>query len=117
MSSCADIRKFALALDGVEEKPHFGTPSYRMNGKMFAEAIPDSNEAIFKLSKMHQEFLFDTRPDTFRPAIWGAIRWARIALTGVAARELKELVREAYDQVAGAPAGKASARRPAKPHR
>lgn len=103
-----------MALDGVEEKPHFGTPSYRVNGKMFAEAIPETNEAIFKLSKMHQEILFGTRPKTFKPAIWGAIRWARLALDGVPSRELKELVREAYDEVT---VKKPSARRAAAPRR
>ncbi|HEX4301350.1 MAG TPA: MmcQ/YjbR family DNA-binding protein [Rhizomicrobium sp.] len=118
MTPCGQIRKFALALDGVTEKSHFGTPSWRAaNGKMFAEANEDKNEAIFKLSKMHQEILFETRPKTFQPAIWGAIRWCRVALDGVSAGELKELVREAYDEVTIKPARKPSAKRPAKPRR
>jgi len=29
MNRCAQIRKLALALDGVEEKSHFGKPSFR----------------------------------------------------------------------------------------
>ncbi|MBL6852556.1 MAG: MmcQ/YjbR family DNA-binding protein [Alphaproteobacteria bacterium] len=114
MSTCADLRKFAMALEGVAEKPHFGMPSFRTNGKMFAESIPDNNEAILKLSKMHQEILFETRPQTFKPAIWGAIRWARLALDGVAANELKDLVREAYDEVA---AKKRSAKQSPAPKR
>jgi len=99
VSTCADLRKLALALEGAEEKPHFGTPSFRVGGKMFVESIPDTNEAILKLSKLHQEILFETRPQTFKPAIWGAIRWSRIALSGVPVSELKDLVREAYDEV------------------
>jgi predicted DNA-binding protein (MmcQ/YjbR family) len=117
MTRCAQVRQLAMALAGVEEKAHFGTPSWRVGGKMFAEARADGSTAIFKLSKMHQEILFETRPQTFTPAIWGAIRWCRIALDGVAADELKELVREAYDEVTRKPAPKASARRTAKPRR
>ena len=119
MSTCADIRKIAMALDSVEEKPHFGTPSFRVNGKMFVESIPDTNEAIVKLSKMHQEVLFETRPQTFKPAIWGAIRWARLSLDGVPVSELKELLREAYDEVTvrATPARKASGKRATAPKR
>ena len=102
MTTAAKIRKLALALDGVEEKSHFGTPSFRVNGKMFVEAGPE--EGIFKLSKVHQELLFETRPETFRPAVWGAIRWARIVLGNVDADEIEALVREAYDEVAAKPA-------------
>ena len=113
MTRCTEIREAALALEGVEEKAHFGTPSWRVGGKMFAEASADGSTAILKLSKLHQEILFETRPQTFTPAIWGAIRWCRIALDGVAADELKELVREAYDEVVRKP----SAERAAKPRR
>ncbi|HWD26640.1 MAG TPA: MmcQ/YjbR family DNA-binding protein [Rhizomicrobium sp.] len=109
MTTAAEIRKLALALAGVEEKSHFGTPSFRVNGKMFVEA--GETEGIFKLSKVHQEILFETRPQTFRPAIWGAIRWARIALRNVEAREIAELVREAYDEVTIKPMRKRDAKR------
>ena len=113
MTIAAEVRRIALALDGVEEKSHFGTPSFRVNGKMFVEA--GDTEGIFKLSKIHQEILFETRPETFRPAIWGAIRWARIVLKDVGTREIAELVREAYDEVTVKPARKTSARRAAAP--
>ena|ERR1700744_6371479 len=112
MTTAAAVRKLALALDGVEEKSHFGTPSFRVNGKMFVEA--GEPEGIFKLSKVHQEILFETRPETFRPAIWGAIRWARIVLENVDAQEIEALVREAYDEVTIKPAGNRAAKRKAK---
>lgn len=100
MTAVAAIRKLALALPGVEEKSHFGTPSFRFEGRMFVEISEKKNEAIFKLSKLHQEVLFDSRPEAFKPAIWGTIRWARLFLDHIDARELPELVREAYDEVA-----------------
>jgi predicted DNA-binding protein (MmcQ/YjbR family) len=98
------IRKIALALPGVEEKPHFGSPSFRFGGKIFIQISGEKGEAIFKLSPMHQEILFETRPDAFHAEIWGNIRWTRLMLDHIAADELTALVREAYDQVAAKPA-------------
>jgi predicted DNA-binding protein (MmcQ/YjbR family) len=100
MSAGAEIRKLALALPGVEEKSHFGSPSFRFEGRIFIQISDKKNEAIFKLSPMHQEILFDTRPDAFKPEVWGKIRWSRLMLDAIATNELSELVREAYEQVA-----------------
>jgi predicted DNA-binding protein (MmcQ/YjbR family) len=95
-----EIRKLALALDGVEEKPHFGSPSFRFGSKIFIQISGEKGEAIFKLSPVHQEILFETRPDAFRAEIWGNIRWTRVMLDHVESDEIAALVREAYDQVA-----------------
>jgi predicted DNA-binding protein (MmcQ/YjbR family) len=99
VSKTADIDKLALALPNVEQKPHFGSRSYRAGGKIFIQTSADKNEAIFKLSSLHQEILFEARPEAFRPEIWGTIRWTRLLLDRIAAAELPELVREAYEQV------------------
>lgn len=99
MSSGTEIRKLARALPRVEEKSHFGSPSFRFEGRIFIQISAKKNETIFKLSPMHQEILFDTRPDAFKPEIWGSIRWARLMLDAIAANELPELMREAYEQV------------------
>jgi predicted DNA-binding protein (MmcQ/YjbR family) len=104
VNKSAIIRALALALPDVEEKPHFGSPSFRFGGKIFIQISGENGEAIFKLSPLHQEILFETRPDAFRAEIWGNIRWTRIMLDHVAADELKALVEEAYDQVTAKPA-------------
>jgi hypothetical protein len=61
MSKVDDIDKLALALPNVEQKPHFGSRSYRAGGKIFIQASATKNEAIFKLSPARQEILFETR--------------------------------------------------------
>jgi predicted DNA-binding protein (MmcQ/YjbR family) len=99
MNAAVEIRKLALALPDVEEKSHFGSPSFRFGGRIFIQIGDRKKEAIFKLSPMHQEVLFDTRPDAFKPEIWGSIRWSRLLLDHIATDELPELVREAYEQV------------------
>ena len=89
-----------MALPGVEEKLHFGSPSFRRDGRIFIQISDKKNEAIFKLSPAHQEILFETRPNAFRAEVWGSIRWARLMLDAIEAEDLPELVREAYDQAA-----------------
>jgi hypothetical protein len=99
-----DLRKIALALPGVEEKSHFGTPDFRRDGHIFAQMSNKKNEAILKLLPAHQEMLFEVSPQAFKPEIWGKIRWTRAILSKIDAQELKALVREAYDRVAPNPA-------------
>jgi hypothetical protein len=99
----ADLRKFALALPGVEEKSHFGTPDFRYDGHIFAQMSDKKNEVILKLLPDHQEMLFEASPQAFRPEIWGKIRWTRAILSKISAEDLKPLVREAYDRVAAKP--------------
>jgi hypothetical protein len=70
------------------------------NGRIFAQAVVDANQAILKLSPAHQEFLFEARGDTFKPEVWGSIRWTRVDLKSVEKPELRQLVQEAYEQVA-----------------
>ena len=81
-------------------KDHFGAPSFRRKGRIFAQAVVDANQAILKLSPAHQEFLFEARSDTFKPEVWGSIRWTRVDLKSVEKPELRQLVQEAYEQVA-----------------
>ena len=103
MTTTKQLCALALALPGVEQKDHFGSPSFRRNGRIFAQTRTDTNQAILKLSPVHQEFLFVTRADTFKPEVWGRIRWTRADLKGIAMLELRQLVQEAYEQV-GKPA-------------
>jgi len=100
MSTTKDLAALACALPGVEVKDHFGSPSFRRNGRIFAQAVVDANQAILKLSPAHQEFLFEARADTFKPEVWGSIRWTRVDLKSVEKPELRQLVQEAYEQVA-----------------
>jgi predicted DNA-binding protein (MmcQ/YjbR family) len=103
MTTVKQLCALALALPGVEQKDHFGSPSFRRNGRIFAQTHTDTNQAILKLSPAYQEILFEARADTFKPEVWGRIRWTRADLKGVAMLELRQLVQKAYEQV-GKPA-------------
>jgi hypothetical protein len=97
MSTCADVRKFALALDGVEEVDHWGIPAFRTKRRIFITLRPAEEKAMFHIGDEHQELLFDVRPEAFEPLHWGKVTRCFVNLKKVPARELAALVLEARD--------------------
>ncbi|MGD0192603.1 MAG: MmcQ/YjbR family DNA-binding protein [Rhizomicrobium sp.] len=97
MSTCADVRKFALALEGVEEVDHWGVPAFRTKRRIFITLRPAEEKAMFHIGDEHQELLFDVRPDAFEPLHWGKATRCFVNLKKVPGRELELLVREARD--------------------
>ncbi len=91
-----------MALPQVEERDHFGTPSWRIGGKIFAQMAQaqTANNAILKLPRARQDILFEVRPETFTPAVWGRLVWCTVNLDQIEADELADLVRSAWLEVA-----------------
>lgn len=100
MSDVESLRRIALGLPEAYEQDHFGGPSWRVAKKMFATASPEMNRATLKLGRDRQMILFEVRPDTFSPAVWGALTWSYVALGRIDDGELAELVESAWRQVA-----------------
>ena len=63
MPTAADIRKIALALDGVTEIDHFARPAFRTTKRIFAVIRPDG--LYLHLPDERKEFLFEAEPRTF----------------------------------------------------
>lgn len=100
-ATAGDLRTAALALPQAVEVPHFGTPSFRVNGKIFAQlAVADGSRAILKLPKGRQDLLFEVRPEAFAPAVWGRSVSCYVELAQVAPDELAELVEASWRNVA-----------------
>jgi hypothetical protein len=97
MSSCADVRKFALALEGVEEVDHWGRPAFRTKRRIFITLRPNEERAMFHIPEAHQELLFEIRPQSFAPLHWGKTTRCFINLKKVPIREIAALVREAWE--------------------
>jgi hypothetical protein len=60
-----DFRALALALPGVEEYKSFGTPAFRVRGKMLARLREDGVLVLKPIDDAEQRFLMETRPETF----------------------------------------------------
>ena len=108
MPTKTDVRKIALALDGVTEIDHFGRPSWRTKKRIFAVMRPDG--LFVHLPEERKEFLFEADPKTFVKFMWGK-RSNVIVQTGrIGKKELEVLIREAWE-FSSAPAKKAAPRK------
>jgi hypothetical protein len=114
MVTAAEIRKTALALDGVTEVDHFDRPSFRTKKRIFAVIRPDG--LYLHLPDERKEFLFEADPKTFVKFMWGKRSNVIVDLKRIGKRELDALIREAWESVK--PAAKqqpAPARRTTRP--
>jgi hypothetical protein len=95
-----EFRAIALALPEAVEEPHFERPSFRVRKRIFATLRPDEGRAVLKLSRLAQEALVASHPDTFAVTPWAHQGWTSVDLRRVDPAELRELVAEAWAEVA-----------------
>ena len=105
----ADIRKIALALDGVSEIDHFARPAFRTKTRIFAVIRADG--LFLHLPEERKEFLFAADPGTFVKYMWGKRANVIVQPERVSKKELAALIREAWEFNLP-PAKKSSAKRP-----
>jgi hypothetical protein len=95
MATAADIRRHALALDGVSEVDHFGRPSFRTKRRIFAVIREDG--LFLHLPVERKEFLFEADPKTFVKFMWGKTANVIVQPARVSKTELAALIREAWE--------------------
>ena len=114
MPTPADVRKIALALDGVTEVDHWGRPAYRTTKRIFAVMRPDG--LYLNLPDERKEFLFAADDKTFVKYMWGKTANVIVQIDRVSAKELKALIGEAWmHNLPPPPKAKAAKKPPAKP--
>jgi hypothetical protein len=59
------VREIALALPGVEEGLSYGTPGFRVKGKLFARIWEDGETLVLKVGFDAREILMKAEPATF----------------------------------------------------
>src|SRR5882757_6689057 len=110
MPTAADVRKLALALDGVEEIDHWGRPAYRTRKRIFAVIRPDG--LYLHLTEERKQFLFEAAPEVFVKFMWGKTANVIVQIAEVSGKELQALIREAWQHAT--PAVKAAKSAPRK---
>jgi hypothetical protein len=95
MASASDIRKIALALDGVTEMDHFARPAFRTKKRIFAVIRPDG--LYLHLPDERKAFLFEADPTTFVKYMWGRTANVIVQPERVSKNELARLLREAWE--------------------
>lgn len=94
MPSPADVRKAALALDGVTEIDHFARPAWRTAKRIFAVMRPDG--LYLNLPDERKEFLFAADDKTFVKYMWGKTANVIVQIDRLSKKELEALIREAW---------------------
>ncbi|HEV7880995.1 MmcQ/YjbR family DNA-binding protein [Bradyrhizobium sp.] len=101
MPTAADVRKTALALDGVSEIDHWGRPAYRTSKRIFAVVRPDG--LYLHLPEERKQFLFEAAPDVFVRFMWGKTANLIVQIAKLSKKELEALVREAWQDATPTP--------------
>jgi hypothetical protein len=87
----------ALRLPDSVEGPCYGTPGYRVRGKLFARLWEDGKTLVVGVDRDTREALLEANPrafyltDHYRPYDWMLVR-----LAAVTARELEDMLRLAW---------------------
>lgn len=97
MSTGKDLRKLALALEGVEEVQHWDKTAFRTKRRIFITMRPGDGTAMLHIPEEHQEILFDARPEAFTPLHWGKVTRCLVKLKLIPRSELARLVDEAWE--------------------
>jgi hypothetical protein len=94
MATATDVRKLALALDGVSEIDHWGRPAFRTSKRIFAVMRPDG--LYLHLTEERKQFLFEAAPDVFVKFMWGKTANVIVQIARVSRKELDALICEAW---------------------
>jgi hypothetical protein len=113
VSTPAEVRKIALALDGVSEIDHFARPAWRTKKRIFAVMRPDG--LYVDLPDERKEFLFEADPKTFVKYMWGKRANVIVQIGKISKRELEALIKEAWEK--NRPPAKKLATRKSSPKR
>jgi hypothetical protein len=76
------FRTCALKLPEAVENAHFGTPDFRVAGKIFASLSVERGTAVLKFRREQQEMLCAAEPALFSPVPgwWGQSGWTSFLL-------------------------------------
>jgi len=92
----AEVRKFALALPEVIEQDHWGKPSFRIRGRIFA-TVPDAEHLNVMIDPFDVEAVVREDPDACEELRWGKeIRGVRVSLNKAGSTMVETLLETAW---------------------
>jgi hypothetical protein len=96
------VRQLALALPGVEEGTSYGTPAWKVKGKLFARQHQNGESLVIAIDFADREALMEEDPETFYITDhYLNYPWVLVRLAKVRADQLPDLLRQAWRR--GAP--------------
>jgi hypothetical protein len=92
------VRRLALALPEATEEPHFHLTSFRIKGKIFATVAPDGSFMNVFVDDEQRELMTTVDPKTYETLTWGKIAYLHVHLAAAKARDVKALLRAAWER-------------------
>lgn len=91
------VRRLGLTLPKVEEGTSYGTPAWKVSGKLFVRLNQDPDKIVLKMPCDRREQFMAAEPDTyFITDHYRDYPWILVSLSRVPADALPELLRAAY---------------------
>jgi hypothetical protein len=96
VSTLKDARAIALSLPGAEEADHWGNPSFRIYGRIFA-TVPDPEHMNVMIDPFDMEAAVRAYPAACAELWWGKeVRGARVELRRATRRLVGDLLEAAW---------------------
>jgi hypothetical protein len=94
------VRKIALGFPEVVEQDHFGNPSFRVRGRIFATA-PDGTHLNVMIDPFDVDAVVHAEPESCAELLWGKeVRGVRVSLPKAPPAIVEELLRVAWKRKA-----------------
>ena len=93
-------RRLALSLPEATEEPHFHLSSFRVQGKIFATVAPDGSYMNVFCDDEQREVMVTVDPTAYESLKWGKIAYLHVHIAAAKARDVKMLLRAAWERKA-----------------
>jgi hypothetical protein len=94
------IRRLALALPETIEQEHFGNPSFRIRGRIFA-TVPDDSHVNVIIDPFDVDGVVREDPESCAALLWGKeVRGVRVAMRNAAPGMVQKLLEMAWQRKA-----------------
>jgi hypothetical protein len=97
------VRRVALSLPEAEEGTSYGTPAFKVRGKLFARLRSEDDLLVVKIDRDERAALITSAPDVY--SVTDHYRnhpWILVSLANVTIADLEERVTEAWRMTAPA---------------
>ena len=92
-----DVRQIAITLPNVEEGTSYGTPAFKVKGKLFVRLKEDGETLVVKVDPDERDMLLKASPDSlFLTDHYVNYPWVLVRLPVVSREELEERIVEAW---------------------
>jgi hypothetical protein len=93
-------RKIALRLPEAVEQDHWGNPSFRIRGRIFA-TVPDDTHLNVMIDPFDVDAVVRAEPESCAEILWGKeVRGVRVSLPKASPAMVEELLRVAWKRKA-----------------